>query len=107
MSKTDRTIEGQLIDESSWFEIGEICEQLHVERTWIVQLVDAGVLEPRGRAPEAWAFPATALIRARTTARLMRDLDVNLAGAALILDLIDERRNLQARLRQLEQLLES
>ena len=106
MSNIDRIFEGQLIDESSWFEIGEICEQLHVERTWIVELVDAGVLEPRGTAPEAWAFPAGALARARATARLMRDLDVNLAGVALILDLIEERRQLESRLRQLEKLLE-
>ncbi len=94
------------IDETAWFEISEFCAYLHVDRHWIVELVDAGVIEPRGPAPEAWSFPASALERARTTARLVNDLGVNLAGVALILDLIEERRQLERRLEELERLLE-
>jgi len=77
-----------------------------VDRHWVVELVDAGVIEPRGPAPEAWSFPASALMRARATARLVNDLGVNLAGVALILDLIEERRQLERRLDELERLLE-
>jgi len=64
------------------------------------------VLEPRGRAPDVWSFPASALARARASSRLMNDLGVNLAAVALILDLIEERRRLEQRLEQLERLLE-
>jgi hypothetical protein len=63
------------------------------------------VLEPRGREPTAWSFPATALARARATVRLIEDLGVNLEAAGIILDLLEERRELEYRLRQLEQLL--
>jgi len=42
----------------------------------------------------------------RAAARLVRDLDVNLAGAAVILDLLEERRRLERRLALLERLLE-
>ena len=66
----------------------------------------AGVIEPRGSAPEAWAFPATDLVRVRAVARLVRDLDVNLEGAAVIVDLIAERRRLERRIALLERLLE-
>jgi chaperone modulatory protein CbpM len=45
-------------------------------------------------------------VRARATARLVNDLGVNLAGVALILDLIEERRQLERRLDELERLLE-
>ena len=75
------------IDETAWFEISEFCAYLHVDRHWIVELVDAGVIEPRGPAPEAWSFPASALERARTTARLVNDLGVNLAGVEIILNM--------------------
>jgi chaperone modulatory protein CbpM len=95
-----------MLDESSWLEIGEFCTYLQVDRHWVVELVEAGVLEPRGPAPEAWAFPASALVRARATARLVNDLGVNLAGAAVILDLIEERTRLERRLDELERLLE-
>ncbi len=105
MNSIDRILEGQMLDETAWLDIGELCAHLRVERHWIVELVDAGVIEPRGPAPEAWSFPASALLRARATARLVNDLGVNLAGVALILDLLEERRRLERRLEELERLL--
>lgn len=106
MDEFERILDGQMLDESSWVEIGEFCAWLQVDRHWVVELVEAGVLEPRGSAPEAWTFPASALVRARATARLVADLGVNLAGAAVILDLIEERTRLARRLDELERLLE-
>ena len=105
MSSIDRVVEGQMLDENAWLEISEFCTFLSVERHWVVELVEAGVLEPRGPVPEQWSFPASALLRARTSARLVHDLGVNLAGVALILDLIEERRRLEQRLDELERLL--
>jgi chaperone modulatory protein CbpM len=106
MSTLDQIIEGQMLDDTAWFAIGEFCDFLRVERHWVVELVDAGVLEPRGAGPDAWCFPASALTRARATIRLVNDLGVNLAGAAVILDLIDERARLERRLEELERLLD-
>lgn len=106
MTSIDRILEGEPLDDSSWLDVGAFCAHLSVERGWVVELVDAGVLEPRGAAPEAWSFPASALPRARATSRLMEDLGVNLAGVAVILDLIEERRRLMRRLEELERLLE-
>lgn len=105
MTTRDETLEGQMLDETVWLELTEFCATLHVERSWVVELVDSGLLEPRGAEPQAWRFPASALARVRSTARLVNDLGVNLAGAAVILDLLEERRQLLARLRQLERAL--
>ncbi len=68
-------------------------EQIHV---WVVE----GVLEPLGAAPDEWRFGGQALRRARTAARLTRDLELNAAGVALALDLMEQIGSLQARLRQ-------
>ena len=106
MNSIDRILEGQALDEAAWLGIAELCAHLQVEQGWIVELVDAGVIEPRGPAPDAWSFPASALVRARATSRLVSDLGVNLAGVALILDLLEERRRLERRLAELERLLE-
>jgi chaperone modulatory protein CbpM len=106
MSTFDRIIEGQMLDESAWLEIGEFCAHLRVERHWVTELVEAGVIDPRGTAPDAWSFPASAIVRARATARLVNDLGVNLAGAAVILDLIEERDRLERRLAEIERLLD-
>jgi len=106
MTTLDRILEGTPLDESTWVEVGDFCAWLHVERHWVASLVEAGVLEPRGAAPEFWSFPASDLARVRAAARLVRDLDVNLAGAAVILDLLEERRRLERRLALLERLLD-
>ena len=106
MTTLDRIFEGLPLDESAWIEVGEFCAWLSVERHWVASLVEAGMLEPRGATPDLWSFPARDLARVRATARLVRDLDVNLAGAAVILDLLEERRRLERRLALLERLLE-
>lgn len=106
MSKLERILEGSPIDETAWIAIADFCAWLHVERHWVVSLVEAGVIEPRGAAPEAWAFPASDIVRVRAVTRLVRDLDVNLEGAAVIVDLLEERRRLERRIALLERLLE-
>jgi chaperone modulatory protein CbpM len=106
MTTLDRILDGQMLDETCWVEVDDFCTWLRVDRHWVIELVEAGVLEPRGSAPDTWAFPASALVRARATARLVADLGVNLPGAAVILDLIEERERLTRRLEGLERLLE-
>ncbi|MEL6837804.1 MAG: chaperone modulator CbpM [Pseudomonadota bacterium] len=57
----------------------------------VVRLVEHGVVTPvTQRAPE-WEFTAPHIARTRKAARLMRDLGLNVAGVALVLDLIEER----------------
>jgi len=106
MSKPERIVEGSPIEESAWITVTDFCAWLHVDHGWVASLVEAGVIDPRGAAPEAWAFPASDLVRVRAVSRLVRDLDVNLEGAAVIVDLIEERRQLERRIALLERLLE-
>lgn len=102
MTTRDDVCEAQMLDETVWLEFSEFCTTLHVERSWVVELVDHGLIEPLGAAPQDWRFPASAIARVRSTTRLVNDLGVNLAGAAVILDLLEERRQLLARLRRFE-----
>jgi chaperone modulatory protein CbpM len=105
MTRIDLVLEGQVLDEATWLEVGEFCAHLHVEQGRIAEFVEAGILEPHGNSPEAWSFPLSALPRARTAVRLVHDLGVNVTGAALILELLEERRRLEQRLDLLERLL--
>ncbi len=107
MTSLDRILEGTPLDESTWIAIGDFCAWLRVDVEWVESLVEAGVIEPRGAAPETWSFPVRDLVRVRAAARLVHDLDVNLAGAAVILDLVEERRRLERRIALLERLLEA
>ena len=80
--------------------LDEICLRLSVEQQWIIELVDVGALDPQGGIePDAWLFPRRELPRMLAMARLVADLGVNITGAAIIVELVEERRHLLARLR--------
>jgi len=98
-------VAAMVLDDRMMLSIGEVCEVAALERTTVIGFVEEGVLEPRGDRPERWRFPASDLVRLRAAARLQHDLGVNLAGAALALDLLDELRALRRRADMLEALL--
>jgi chaperone modulatory protein CbpM len=103
---TDATdLKAHVLDERDWIAATEICALCRIELTAVVELADLGVVSPRGYAPEQWQFPATALPRLRTVGRLMRDLGVNVSGAALAVELLEEQHLLERRLRRLERLV--
>jgi chaperone modulatory protein CbpM len=95
-------LSGEVLDEEIELTLGELswaC-QLPVER--VFELVEEGVIEPLGRDPAHWRFLGVSVRRVRCAQRLQRDLRVNVAGAALALDLLDELERLRARLRRFE-----
>ncbi len=78
------------------FELARFCEQ---QTDWVVMLVEQGVLSAlQGHEPEQWVFGSPAVARARQVARLQRDFEINLDAAALMVDLMEEVRQLRARL---------
>jgi len=78
--------------------LSEFCHVCRVPEQEVLALVFEGVLEPSGRRREEWTFAASSIRRARTAYRIGRDLEVNLAGIALALDLLDDIAALRARL---------
>jgi chaperone modulatory protein CbpM len=90
----------QVVEDEVEMTLPELCQACGAELELVQQLVDHGVLEPRGDAPQGWVFIGPSLRRTRVALRLMRDLELNLPGAALAVDLLDEiarlRKDLQA-----------
>ncbi len=96
-------LNGILIDEQVELSVDELSRLCSSSSEYIIELVEEGVLEPvADHAQSQWRFPASSLQRARTASRLQRDLEINLAGVALALDLLDEIESLEARLQRLE-----
>lgn len=61
--------------------------------------MEQGILEPSGRRGRHWCFPYASVRRTSVALRLQEDLGVNLAGAALALELLERIDKLNARLR--------
>ena len=95
-------IVGVLIEDHTELTLADLTGACAVEIESIVALVDEGIVEPAGDERGQWRFSGAQLRRAATALRLQRDLGVTPAGAALVLDLLDEVDRLRARLRALE-----
>lgn len=85
--------------------LSELCAICGVDPDTIRQLVDYDIIHPMGdlgESSETWLFNEAHLFRIRTALRLQHDLEVNLAGVALVLDLLDELEALRAHAAVLE-----
>lgn len=103
---TDRLandLEGVVLDEQTVVTLTELTRVCGVDVEQVRLMVGEGMLQPRGGAPEHWRFTGIEVRRTRRALRLQRDLEVNLPGAALALDLLDEIEALRRRLHCLEQ----
>jgi chaperone modulatory protein CbpM len=92
---TDKTLTGQVLEDYELVSIGDLCRSCTVEIETVTLLVDEGILDPIGSAVENWQFTVTSLRRVKTAIHLQRDLGVNLAGAALALELLDQIADLR------------
>jgi len=93
---------GVVLDENTLVTFTELCQSCDVGSDVVAEMIEIGILDPTGGSPGDWRFEAGALRRAATAARLQRDLGVNLAGAALALELLERIERLEARLRALK-----
>jgi chaperone modulatory protein CbpM len=96
---------GQLIAGESLLDLPRFVSLCRIERSLLVEMIEFGVLEPEGEDPASWRLPVRDLLRVRRAARLRRDLGVNTPGIAVILDLLEQRERLLAKLERLENLL--
>jgi chaperone modulatory protein CbpM len=103
MTQSQAGIEGELLDEQRALKLAELVHVCGVSVEQVHSMVAEGMLQPRGAAPEQWVFRGVEVIRVRRAVRLQRDLELNLPGAALALELIDEIERLRCRVRRLEQ----
>jgi chaperone modulatory protein CbpM len=88
-------IRAVLLDDSVEFSLTEVCTACRVSEELIVEIVAEGIVEPAGGDRALWRFTGLALARVQRVLGLQRDFGVNLAGAALALDLLEEIERLR------------
>ena len=109
MTKEERinVLQSEIIETRREMSLSDLCEVCTVTSERVVQLVDEGLVEPVGREPAEWLFSGRSVRRVVVAERLSRDLRLNAAGAALVLELLDEVKQLRQRLIRLENTDES
>ena len=100
-SSEDQPLSGAIVEQSALLTVKDLSRMCAVDERHIVEFVEEGVLHVVEINSPEWYFRGEALRRTRLALRLERDLELNLAGVALALELMEElerlRRELQAR----------
>jgi chaperone modulatory protein CbpM len=91
---------GVVFDETTEITLSHLCEVCAVEPVLIAELIGEGILEPLDQQADEPRFHYTSVRITRTAVRLQADLGVNLQGAALALELLEQIENLQQQLRR-------
>jgi chaperone modulatory protein CbpM len=93
-------LSGHIFEDYAVLTLHDLSRMCTVETHHIVELVDEGILDVAASDGGHWQFTGEALRRAQLALRLQRDLEVNLAGVALALELMEEIGRLQRALRR-------
>jgi chaperone modulatory protein CbpM len=91
-------LSGMILDDRIQFSLYEMCEICDISAETILEMVGEGLLEPQGREPVEWRFRCYEVRRVQIALRLQQDLRVNLPGAAVIIDLLEELEELRRRM---------
>ena len=90
--------QGRLQDDEPDITLYQLCQKCNIRPERIIEMVEEGVLNPDGETRIKWRFSHSAIENVMKVGRLQRDLRVNLAGAALALDLLDRIARLEGML---------
>ena len=87
------------IHSNAAFTVEDLCRACAVTSVFVQEMVHEGAIDPvQGEEPANWRFTEVEVHHITVASRLHRDLGVNLAGAALALQLLDEVETLRAQL---------
>lgn len=95
MTSTLKYLHGTILDEDMEYGLYDLCDLCNISAELVHDMIDEGVIEPRGPEPRQWRFTILEVRRIQVTLRLQRDLRINLPGCALVLDLLDEIQELK------------
>jgi chaperone modulatory protein CbpM len=100
-SPENQALAGAIFEDSAVLTVRDLSRMCAVDERHIVEFVEEGVLNVVEIVGTEWHFTGAALRRTRLALRLERDLELNLAGVALAIELMEElhtlRRELKAR----------
>ncbi len=93
-----------IVETDPELSLEEICQACHITHDFLFELLEYGAIEPKGVSQESWRFEVQHLHRIQRVLHLQEDLEVNLSGAILACDLLEQIDEMQARIQFLEKI---
>jgi len=88
-------LSGMLLDEDLDLGLGELCRVCNVHAELVMEMAEEGLIVPLGAQAQEWRFAGIDVRRVQIALRLQRDLGVNVPGAALAVELLEELEELR------------
>jgi len=95
MKQTTDILSGRIVENEKPLTLRQLCDTCAVRAEYIIEMVDEGFIEPIGVERSHWCFSGVSVRRVQRAKRLQRDLGINLAGAALAIELLEEIEQLR------------
>ena len=105
MMKDSLISAGVLMDDQSSLSFKELCERNYFSEDWLIELVEHGLFHPVTQPMTQMTqinFDYRMLHRLHAAFRLQRDLELNVSGTVLVMELLDQLESLQARVHVLQ-----
>ena len=97
-------LKGIIIERQTPLDLEELAQAVHIRHEIIIEMVDNHLVEPAGKTPETWQFDDICFKRVKVAASFYRDLEINMQGIALALDLLEKIERLENRINILKKL---
>ncbi len=99
-----KAISGVIVENSNSLTLEEFAHAIKIKKEVVVEMIEYELIQPHGQKPEQWRFDSFSLKQGRIASSFYRDLEVNLQGIALALDLLSKIETLELELKILRRL---
>ncbi len=84
-----------MVNENIIYTVSAVCYSYDLSQESIKEMVSWGIANPVGNNPEKWLFTHEDYERIGKASRFKNELDINIPGAALALQLLDDIQNIR------------
>lgn len=88
-------------DEFTFCTLADVCHRTRLTEHFIIECVEHGVAPVAGNESMSWRFSVMSILRLQKAWRLHRDLELHVSSLPIVLDLLEERDQLQQQLNEL------
>ena len=101
----NKDISTNIAQESQILTLEEFCQAIHAKKEIVITMVEYQLIQPQGETPDEWQFDAILLKRGKIAVSFYQDLEINMSGVALALELLDKIDELQQQVNILKKLV--
>ena len=95
---------GVMLEQQEQLTLTQLAQATGLNTSLIIEMIEAHLIYPEGYDRDTWRFNSQCFKRVKTAASFYHDLEINLNGIAMALELLEKIERLEKQLEQLEKL---